>query len=196
MEQFGRVIKGFDDGNALIEGIESRTSSPVRILRDEAFQSGIRGLFPCGEGAGYGRGNYFRGHGRNTGSRRPSPWQFWDDRTAADETAYSKYRKTKRRSYGGHSMGKQAIRSKYLAYRDSLTTSERLSKSMRIWKNLKREREFQEAELVLVYLDYRSEVMTTGLVEEIFCPRAEGECLRPRWRGLILNSMKSIPWMI
>ena len=56
MEQFGRVIKGFDDGNALIEGIESRTSSPVRILRDEAFQSGIRGLFPCGEGAGYAGG--------------------------------------------------------------------------------------------------------------------------------------------
>jgi 5-formyltetrahydrofolate cyclo-ligase len=81
-------------------------------------------------------------------------------------------------------MGKQAIRSKYLAYRDSLTTSERLSKSMRIWKNLKREREFQEAELVLVYLDYRSEVMTTGLVEEIFLSEGGRRVFAPKVEGL------------
>ena len=40
----------------LIEGVESRTSSPVRILRDERLESDIRGLFPCGEGAGYAGG--------------------------------------------------------------------------------------------------------------------------------------------
>ena len=40
----------------LIEGIESRTSSPVRIVRDETLQSSIRGLYPCGEGAGYAGG--------------------------------------------------------------------------------------------------------------------------------------------
>ena len=56
MEQFGRVIKGFNDKNALVEGIESRTSSPVRILRDEGLQSSIKGLYPCGEGAGYAGG--------------------------------------------------------------------------------------------------------------------------------------------
>lgn len=56
MEQFGRVIKGFNDGAVLIEGLESRTSSPVRILRDEGLQSSIRGLYPCGEGAGYAGG--------------------------------------------------------------------------------------------------------------------------------------------
>lgn len=56
MEKFGHVILGFDDENALLSGIESRTSSPVRICRDEEFQSNIRGLYPCGEGAGYAGG--------------------------------------------------------------------------------------------------------------------------------------------
>lgn len=56
MEQFGKVIKGFNDGNTLVEGIESRTSSPVRIVRDESFQSSVRGLYSCGEGAGYAGG--------------------------------------------------------------------------------------------------------------------------------------------
>ncbi|MDO4332062.1 MAG: NAD(P)-binding protein [Eubacteriales bacterium] len=56
MEQFGRIIPGFDDENVLVSGIESRTSSPVRIRRDETFQSNIRGLYPCGEGAGYAGG--------------------------------------------------------------------------------------------------------------------------------------------
>lgn len=53
---FGRMIPGFDDKNALLSGIESRTSSPVRIQRDEDCQSKIRGLYPCGEGAGYAGG--------------------------------------------------------------------------------------------------------------------------------------------
>ena len=56
MEQFGKVIKGFRDGNVLVEGIESRTSSPVRIVRDDYLQSSVRGLYPCGEGAGYAGG--------------------------------------------------------------------------------------------------------------------------------------------
>ena len=37
-------------------GVESRTSSPVKIVRDTFFQSNIRGLYPCGEGAGYAGG--------------------------------------------------------------------------------------------------------------------------------------------
>lgn len=56
MEQFGHMIKGFDDDNVLLEGLESRTSSPVRIVRDEKLQSSMRGLYPCGEGAGYAGG--------------------------------------------------------------------------------------------------------------------------------------------
>ena len=56
MEQFGHRIPGFDDANAVVSGIESRTSSPVRIVRDETLQANIRGVYPCGEGAGYAGG--------------------------------------------------------------------------------------------------------------------------------------------
>ena len=55
---FGRQIRGFDREDAVLTGIESRTSSPVRITRDAAsLQSlNVRGLYPCGEGAGYAGG--------------------------------------------------------------------------------------------------------------------------------------------
>lgn len=56
MEKFGRVIRGFNDENVLVEGIESRTSSPVRIVRDDKMQASVKGLYPCGEGAGYAGG--------------------------------------------------------------------------------------------------------------------------------------------
>ena len=56
MGQFGRQIKGFDREDCILSGVESRTSSPVRILRDENFSSKIQGIFPCGEGAGYAGG--------------------------------------------------------------------------------------------------------------------------------------------
>lgn len=56
MEQFGRKIRGFDRPDAVLAGIESRTSSPVRIVRGENLESNIKGLFPCGEGAGYAGG--------------------------------------------------------------------------------------------------------------------------------------------
>lgn len=56
MESFGHMIHGFDREDAVFAGIESRTSSPVRIWRDESFESEIRGLYPCGEGAGYAGG--------------------------------------------------------------------------------------------------------------------------------------------
>lgn len=52
----GQTMRGFDDKDAYLSGVESRTSSPVRILRDETGQSSIRGLYPCGEGAGYAGG--------------------------------------------------------------------------------------------------------------------------------------------
>ena len=49
-------MKGFADGGAYLSGVESRTSSPVRIVRDETGQSAILGIYPCGEGAGYAGG--------------------------------------------------------------------------------------------------------------------------------------------
>lgn len=57
MTQFDETIKGFADDTVLLSGIESRTSSPVRIHRDDTLQSPkVRGLYPCGEGAGYAGG--------------------------------------------------------------------------------------------------------------------------------------------
>ena len=49
-------IRGFADGDALLSGVESRTSSPVRIVRGENFTSDIPWIYPCGEGAGYAGG--------------------------------------------------------------------------------------------------------------------------------------------
>lgn len=56
MEQFAGKIQGFDMADAVLSGVESRTSSPVRIPRGEDFQSGVKGIYPCGEGAGYAGG--------------------------------------------------------------------------------------------------------------------------------------------
>jgi uncharacterized FAD-dependent dehydrogenase len=54
---FGRQIRGFDMRDAVLTGVETRTSSPVRVKRDETFQSlNTKGLFPAGEGAGYAGG--------------------------------------------------------------------------------------------------------------------------------------------
>ncbi|MDP3700679.1 MAG: FAD-dependent oxidoreductase [Hylemonella sp.] len=54
---FGRKIKGFDMQDAVLTGVETRTSSPLRIPRSENLQSlNVRGLYPAGEGAGYAGG--------------------------------------------------------------------------------------------------------------------------------------------
>jgi uncharacterized FAD-dependent dehydrogenase len=54
---FGRKIKGFDMADAVLTGVETRTSSPLRITRGEDFQSlNVAGLYPAGEGAGYAGG--------------------------------------------------------------------------------------------------------------------------------------------
>ena len=54
---FGRKLKGFDAAYAVLTGPETRSSSPVRMGRDETLQStGLRGLWPCGEGAGWAGG--------------------------------------------------------------------------------------------------------------------------------------------
>ncbi|MCM1124257.1 MAG: NAD(P)-binding protein [Eubacterium sp.] len=56
VDLIGQTMHGFADSGAYLSGIESRTSSPVRIMRNESGQSVIRGLYPCGEGAGYAGG--------------------------------------------------------------------------------------------------------------------------------------------
>lgn len=52
----GAKLRGYDQPDAVLTAVESRSSSPVRIPRDETYQSSLRGLYPCGEGAGYAGG--------------------------------------------------------------------------------------------------------------------------------------------
>ena len=56
IKEFGKKIKGFDDESAVLTAPETRSSAPVRILRNADFESNLIGVFPCGEGAGYAGG--------------------------------------------------------------------------------------------------------------------------------------------
>ncbi len=56
LPDLGRRLAGFDCADAVLTGVESRTSSPLRILRDGELQSSVRGIYPCGEGCGYAGG--------------------------------------------------------------------------------------------------------------------------------------------
>lgn len=58
LQQFGKSMRGYVTEEAIIVGVESRTSSPVRVPRDNATlqHPELKGLFPCGEGAGYAGG--------------------------------------------------------------------------------------------------------------------------------------------
>ena len=54
--KMGKLLRGFDDGDAILTAVESRATCPVRIPRGDDFQSEIKGLYPIGEGAGYAGG--------------------------------------------------------------------------------------------------------------------------------------------
>ena len=56
IDHFNKKIPGFSSKDALVLGIETRTSSPVRIIRNDDLMSNIKGIYPCGEGAGYAGG--------------------------------------------------------------------------------------------------------------------------------------------
>ncbi|MDO4977464.1 MAG: FAD-dependent oxidoreductase [Eubacteriales bacterium] len=56
MEAFGHTIRGYDREDTIFAGVETRTSSPVRMDRDDGYQCNLEGVFPCGEGAGYAGG--------------------------------------------------------------------------------------------------------------------------------------------
>ena len=53
---FDNRLHGFANPDSILTGMETRSSSPVRILRDGNLVSNIRGIYPCGEGAGYAGG--------------------------------------------------------------------------------------------------------------------------------------------
>ena len=58
LRAFGGILNGFDTGDAVLTGAETRTSAPMRILRsaETLTAPGIANLYPCGEGAGYAGG--------------------------------------------------------------------------------------------------------------------------------------------
>jgi uncharacterized FAD-dependent dehydrogenase len=56
LPQMGRKLKGFDREDGIMTGVETRSSSPVRINRDETLTGSIQGFYPAGEGAGYAGG--------------------------------------------------------------------------------------------------------------------------------------------
>ena len=56
LTEWDKKIKGFAMDEAVLTAPETRSSSPVRIIRDEFYQTNVRGLYPCGEGAGYAGG--------------------------------------------------------------------------------------------------------------------------------------------
>ena len=57
MTHFDKIIPGFAHPDTKLYAVESRTSSPVRIIRDDdTLESNFEGLYPCGEGAGYAGG--------------------------------------------------------------------------------------------------------------------------------------------
>lgn len=85
----------------------------------------------------------------------------------------------------GH-ISKQSIRNRYLGMRNNLSYGERLAKSRKIWELLKQEPVYHNAEAVLVYMDYRSEVITTGLVEELLADPAK-RVFAPRVLGMNIS---------
>lgn len=56
IQVFDKKIKGYGNEEIILSAVESRTSSPVRILRDDTLESNVKGIYPCGEGAGYAGG--------------------------------------------------------------------------------------------------------------------------------------------
>ena len=56
LPELGKKLKGFDSPDAVLTAPETRSSSPVRILRGADLSSSVAGLYPCGEGAGYAGG--------------------------------------------------------------------------------------------------------------------------------------------
>ena len=56
IKDFDNKLRGFAKSDAVLTAPETRSSSPLRIIRDENFESSVKGLYPCGEGAGYAGG--------------------------------------------------------------------------------------------------------------------------------------------
>jgi 5,10-methenyltetrahydrofolate synthetase len=167
MHAFGRRIQGFDGPDAYVAGLESRTSSPVRIPRNEDFESvGVAGLYPCGEGAGYAGGIMSAAM----------------DGIRAAEAVAAKYRPFEGEvgSDLAKTETKDEIRRRMRAFRDALPEEERKKKSLEIQRKVEAGDLYRSARCILIYVSVGSEADTRGIIEDallngkkVYCPSCE-----------------------
>ncbi len=152
MGQFGRFIKGFDSDEAVFSGVETRTSSPVRITRDDDLEAlDIMGLYPSGEGAGYAGG--------------------------ITSAAMDGMKVAERIAIHYHS-AKHLLRNNMKLKRQSLSADEKEARDKGIFDNLSGLEAYREADSVLVYASFADEADTHRIIEDslsrgkkVFCPK-------------------------
>lgn len=148
MHGFSRIISNFDAPDTVVYGIEGRTSSPIRMIRNDECMSNIKNLYVCGEGAGYAGGIMSAA---------------MDGIKVSEEIA------------------KSIIRMNTCNKRDSIDLSVRENKSKLIREKILKNFVNDRTDNYLVYVSFRSEVDTLGLISEllklnknVFCPKVHG----------------------
>ena len=147
MEQFERKIPGFAGPEAFVAGLESRTSSPVRIPRGDDLQSAVRGLYPCGEGAGYAGGIMSAAM----------------DGIRVAEAVRKRYAEPELKQV------KKWLRKEAAAIRDSIPEQERAAQSEKIFRRVTELEEYHNSEVILCYYSIGSEVDTHPFLERAVC---------------------------
>ncbi|WP_081842986.1 5-formyltetrahydrofolate cyclo-ligase [Butyrivibrio sp. WCE2006] len=152
MGHFGRMIEGFDSDEAIFSGVEARTSSPVRMTRDENYEAvGIEGLYPCGEGAGYAGGITSAA---------------MDGIRTAEKIAIH-YRS-----------GKSFYRDMAKNKRDNLDKDIRKNLDDKLSLNIQNSYEYKDASNILIYCSAKGEADTTSIIDKaiadgkkVYCPK-------------------------
>ncbi|WP_081846644.1 5-formyltetrahydrofolate cyclo-ligase [Butyrivibrio sp. AE3004] len=180
MEHFGKIIHGFDSDETILSGVEARTSSPVRINRDENLEAiGIEGLYPCGEGAGYAGGITSAA---------------MDGMRVAEKIAIH------------YKSGKNFYRKNMADRRDKLDADEKNSLSGRIARRIVELDEYKKAKNILIYCSIGNEADTNGIInaalndgKAVFCPKITNkkdrvmEFVRIRSKEDLISGSYSIP---
>ena len=143
MEYFEKKIEGFAGPEAVCAGLETRTSSPVRIPRGEDMQADVKGLYPCGEGAGYAGGIMSAAM----------------DGIRVAEAIRKRFREPDARQI------KRWMRRQAMAERDRIPEEEREERSRQILEELVSLPEYQQADVILSYYSFGSEADTRQLID-------------------------------
>ena len=143
MEYFEKKIEGIAGPEAVCAGLETRTSSPVRIPRREDMQAQVKGLYPCGEGAGYAGGIMSAAM----------------DGIRVAEAVRKRFSEPQARQI------KRWMRQQAMAERDRIPENEREKRSRQITEELVSLPEYKEADVILSYYSFGSEADTRQLIE-------------------------------